>query len=146
MEGVRPATESDVPRLIELARAFRAEVSAQKGGRTWLSESGADVVFREILAEPSTRVLVGLIDDVDVGYALVRHDGDVARLDELYVEPEARGVGVGSILLEAAAAWAKDQGCTGLDAQALPGARETKNFFEAHGLVTRLLTVHRELS
>jgi GNAT superfamily N-acetyltransferase len=136
MEGVRPAVESDVPRLAHLAQAFRDEVVAEKGGPLWL---------RRHAPPAAATTLVGLIEDVDVGYALVSCDGELAVLHEIYVEPGARGVGVGSALLEATAAWARDQGCTGLDAFALPGARETKNFFEAHGLVTRLLTVHRDL-
>ena len=34
-------------------------------------------------------------------------------------------------------------GCIGIDSRALPGDRETKNFFESFGLKARLLTVHR---
>ena len=155
MEGVRPAVEADVPRLVELAQAFRTEVAAEKGGMIWLREQLVAVVDEALvripLDDPDAEVLVGLIDDVDVGYAVVDtsplvDDGRLAVLHEIYVEDGARGVGVGSALLEAAATWATERGCIGIDAFALPGARETKNFFEAHGLVTRLLRVHRNLA
>jgi hypothetical protein len=33
----------------------------------------------------------------------------------------------------------------GIDAVALPGMRETKNFFEAAGLVARAIVVHKAL-
>ena len=62
-----------------------------------------------------------------------------------YVEPDARGVGVGSSLMEAAVAWAGSQGCTDLDALALPGDRQTKQRLEAAGFTARLLTLSRRL-
>ncbi len=37
---------------------------------------------------------------------------------------------------------AKAAGCLGVDAVALPGDRNTKNFFESFGLKARLLVVH----
>jgi hypothetical protein len=42
-------------------------------------------------------------------------------------------------------AWATAAGCRGIDAIALPGARDTKNFFERMGLVARAIIVHRRL-
>jgi GNAT superfamily N-acetyltransferase len=149
VEGVRPAVEADIPRLVELARSFRAEAGTEKGGAIWLLAEAAvgreEHVIRQHLEEPGSALLMGLIDEVDVGYALIAAEGDLAVVHDLFVEPSARSVGVGAALLDAATAWAQERGCTGIDAFALPGARETKNFFEAHGLVTRLLTVHRDL-
>ena len=155
MEGVRPAVEADLPRLVELARAFRAEASAEKGGTMWLREQLVaevdEALVRIPLEDPGAEVFVGLIDDVDVGYAVVEtsplaDDEQIAVIHEIYVEDGARGVGVGAALLDAAVDWATGRGCVGIDAFALPGARETKNFFEAHGMVTRLLRVHRDLT
>ena len=71
--------------------------------------------------------------------------GELARLTDVYVEPEARGVGVGEMLLDAVVAWATERGCIGIDSLALPGNRETKNFFESFGLVARAIVVHRPL-
>jgi GNAT superfamily N-acetyltransferase len=87
----------------------------------------------------------GTIDGVPVGYALVSADGDVAVIEELHVDPEARAVGVGEALLDAVIIWAKEQACSGVDSFALPGARETKNFFETFGMTARLLVLHRDL-
>jgi hypothetical protein len=47
--------------------------------------------------------------------------------------------------MEAVLAWAGERGCVGVDALALPGSRETKNFFESFGLVARAIVVHRDL-
>jgi hypothetical protein len=42
-------------------------------------------------------------------------------------------------------AWFSARGCLGVDSTALPGARETKNFFEESGFTARLLVMHRRL-
>lgn len=90
-------------------------------------------------------VLVGTIDGCVVGYATLRKSGDAAVLDELFVEPEARKVGVGNVLVELAVELATGWGCRAIESVALPGDRHTKNFFEAHGMVSRLLHVSRPL-
>jgi len=41
--------------------------------------------------------------------------------------------------------WARERSLVGLDAVALPGDRDTKNFFETFGLVARAIQVHRSL-
>ena len=48
-------------------------------------------------------------------------------------------------MLEAIVAWGTDRGAVGVDAIVLPGARDTKNFFETFGLKARALVVHRAL-
>jgi hypothetical protein len=47
--------------------------------------------------------------------------------------------------MDAIVAWAEAAGCVGIDSLALPGNRETKNFFETFGLVARAIVVHRPL-
>ena len=39
--------------------------------------------------------------------------------------------------------WARATGCIGIESMALPGDRDTKNFFEAAGLIARAIVVHR---
>ena len=92
--------------------------------------------------------LVGTIDGAVVGYVLARHafaeeSVPVASIDELWVTPEAREMGVGEVLLDGVVAWAQAAGCAALDADALPGDRATKNFFEQHGMVARAIRVER---
>ena len=47
--------------------------------------------------------------------------------------------------MDAVLAWARERGCIGIDSLALPGNRDTKNFFETFGFTARLLVVHRKL-
>jgi ribosomal protein S18 acetylase RimI-like enzyme len=83
-----------------------------------------------------------------VGYLVARaeplRDGTVlGRLTDVFVEPEARAVGIGELLVDAALAWCDERECRGVDATVLPGNRATKNFFETMGFTARALTVHR---
>ena len=153
MEGARPATADDIERLAELARAAFAELAPLRGGELFL--------LREVRREPFERtfeadlagdglVLCGTVDDVVIGYACGRAEdlADSRRLGvitDLFVEPEARAVGVGERMMDELLAWFRTRGCVGVDAMALPGARETKNFFEESGFSARLLVMHHKL-
>ncbi|MEY2447476.1 MAG: hypothetical protein QOH79_952 [Acidimicrobiaceae bacterium] len=154
IEAARPASNDDVPRIAELARAAIAELRSTKGGEVWARREARpepiDSSLAADLANGDAIVLVGVIDDAAIGYAVavieqLRDGSDLARLTDVYVEPEARGVGVGEALLDAVVEWATGRHCVGIDSLALPGNRETKNFFESFGLVARAIVVHRPL-
>jgi GNAT superfamily N-acetyltransferase len=154
VEGVRPAVASDLPRLVDLAGAVIAELAEQKGGVVWRRHAARTHPLDESLAadldHPDTQVLVGTIDDTVIGYAVTTaetlpDEGTLAVVRDLYVEPGARGVGVGATMMDAVLAWAGERGCIGVDALALPGSRATKNFFEGFGLVARAIVVHKDL-
>lgn len=155
---VRPATGADLGELTRLAMRCRDHVGAQKGGDVFLRREARPPPVRASLSTDLTCaangsdaiVLIGSLGVVPVGYAVAGAvttvDGPIAVVTDLYVEPEARGVGLGRLLMEALIDWAEATGCRGIDAEALPGDRATKNFFEAFGLVARKITVHRGLS
>jgi len=155
IEAARPASSDDLPRIADLARAAIAELRSTKGGEVWARREARQEPIGESLAadlaNANALVLTGDIDEAVIGYAVAviekLPDGsELARLTDVYVEPEARGVGVGEMLLDAVVAWATERGCVGIDSLALPGNRETKNFFESFGLVARAIVVHRRLS
>lgn len=152
MEGARRAVVGDVPRIVELAEELLAELVPLRGGDLWAASRGPEPPLAEHYAARIDRsdglLLTGTIDDVVVGYATahverLRDGRRLAIVDEVYVEPAAREVGVGEALLDAAVSWAADEHCDGVDAVALPGHRQAKNFFEAHGFTARLLTMQR---
>ena len=154
MEGVRPATEDDVPRLAELARAGIVELEPMKGGAVWAAREGRpeplEESLRVALADAATRVVVGTIDGVPIGYAVarveqLRNGSCLGVIDDIFVEDEARGVGVGEAMMADLVAWCAEQGCVGIDAMALPGHRATKNFFEESGFTARKLVMHHVL-
>ena len=154
MESARPATSEDVARIAELAGQAIAELTPTKGGAVWSRREARTAPFAESIcadvAAADHCVLVGEILGAIVGYAVVRaetlRDGGVLGvIDDIYVEPEARGVGVGEALMDAIEGWCRERRCVGIDGLALPGNRETKNFFETFGLVARAIIVHRPL-
>ncbi|MGH9118775.1 MAG: GNAT family N-acetyltransferase [Acidimicrobiales bacterium] len=154
MEGVRRAGRDDLPRLAELAEAAIAELTSTKGGAVWSRRearpSPVDDSLAAALAADDHLVVAGTVDDVVIGYAVVRiemlRNGErLAVVDDIYVEPGARGVGVGEAMMDAVVEWCRGHDCIGVDSLALPGNRETKNFFESFGLVARAIVVHRSL-
>jgi ribosomal protein S18 acetylase RimI-like enzyme len=153
-ETARRATAADLDRLAELAAAAVAEQVDQRGGSVWAQREArarpAGPSLHRDLDDDDCLVLAGTIDDAVLGYAVARvevlRDGRVLGvLTDIYVEPEARAVGVGEVLVDAVLAWCTERGCSGVDALALPGNRATKNFFETFGFTARALIVHRSL-
>ncbi|MGD9797071.1 MAG: N-acetyltransferase family protein [Acidimicrobiia bacterium] len=146
------AVPADLPRLAALAELGVAEQADARGGAVWAVREArtlpAEASLTDDLASPSTLVLAGTIDDVVVGYLVVRtetlRDGTVlGRVSDVFVEPDARDVSVGEALVDRALAWCDERGCRGVDAVVLPGNRATKNFFETMGFTARAITVHR---
>ena len=102
------------------------------------------------LDDEATVLFVGTIDGTVVGYGLMTlgtvSDGSTqANVEEIFVDPGARSVGVGEVILEALLMEASGRGAVAIQSVALPGDRSTKNFFEAHGMVARAIIVHRWL-
>jgi GNAT superfamily N-acetyltransferase len=150
-ESVRTATPDDLGDLVVLARAAIAEKLTQKGGQLWARREGRrhpETSLRAALDAVDCEVAVGQIDGTPVGYGVAHVEtlGDGGRMgvvDDVYVDPEGRAVGVGEVLMDHLLDWCKGQGCFGADSLALPGDRATKNFFESFGLVARAIVVHR---
>lgn len=148
------ATQADLPELERLLDQATVDARTKRGGDVLLRlgrRAGADgVSLAEDLAGDDVEVVVGRIDEVPVGYAVVEWsvaaDGTThAELHELFVEPEAREVGVGEAMMELVLATATARGAVALHSTALPGDRGTKNFFESNEMVARAITVSRSL-
>jgi GNAT superfamily N-acetyltransferase len=154
VESTRPATAADITRVVELAHLMRAELAPMKGGATWLGRDAwpeplADA-YRELLASDNACVVVGTIDDVVLGFGAVlvetlRSGARLGVVTDLFVEPDARQVGVGEEIVGALIAFCTEHECVGIDALALPGHRAAKNFFEEHHFTARMLVMHRRL-
>ena len=153
-ESARAADAGDLDVIEALVEVAVEELEPRRGGHIWARREGrqlpAGPALADELDDESHLVVVGTIDGVVVGFAVVDrqplHDRrELAVLTDVFVLPGARGVGVGEAMLEICLDWAQATGCVGLDSLALPGDRETKNFFESFGLVARAITVHRSL-
>jgi GNAT superfamily N-acetyltransferase len=152
--GARVAHDADLSVVGALCELGTAELRARRGGAVWSRWEARtepyDKSIRATAADPMSLLVVGTIDATVVAYAAVvataLHDRSlVGNITDLYVMPDARGVGVGEALMDQLTGWCRERSCIGLDSIALPGDRETKNFFESFGLVARALRVHKAL-
>ena len=155
MEAVRAATPEDLPAIVGLVEALRAELTPMRGGGIWSvreARRGPPAeAYRALLTDPAVRVVVGTIDDVVVGFGVVSVEplSDGRRLgvvSELFVDAEARAVGVGEAMLAAMVDFCQGEHCVGVDAFALPGHRAAKNFFEESGFTARAIVMHHRLT
>jgi ribosomal protein S18 acetylase RimI-like enzyme len=153
-EACRAATSADLPDLVNLAGALRAELGALRGGEILLTREARpeplDEAYRALLERDDVCTLIGTIDATPVGYGIAEierlHTGEsLGVISELYVDPEARGVSIGEVLAGRLIEFCTERGCIGIDAHALPGHRATKNFFEEQAFTARLLVMHHPL-
>lgn len=145
---VRPIGDADVAGVVDLLEQAHRHQLEQRDGEMWATVNAVPVTEeRACHRAEHGLVLVGTVLGVPVGVVVARHevvsDKRLALIEELYTEPEARGVGVGRRLIQAVELWARATGCIGIESMALPGDRDTKNFFEAAGLIARAIVVHR---
>jgi GNAT superfamily N-acetyltransferase len=144
----------------DLRRGVIDELAQERGGALFLAQR-SDRTAAELLHTPTGTNSAELkdpsflrgafIDSALLGwvYVVVTTMPDRRKLgciEELGVHADARQLGIGEALLNVSLEYCREQGCVGVDSFALPGARETKNFFETFGMKARLLTVHVRLA
>jgi GNAT superfamily N-acetyltransferase len=152
MELARPARDEDHPACRGLLDELLAGADGMRGGPTLVGQQTSETLLARWTG-PDAQLFVGEFEGVVVGVLGVSaaphtsgsSAGPRGLVEGCYVELDARGVGVGSALLQAALAWCQEQGCREVDALALPGDRATKQGLEAAGFTARLLTLSRRL-
>jgi GNAT superfamily N-acetyltransferase len=154
METARPAREDDRPACLELLNLALGHARSVRGGPALVGDiTSAELLARWLDTAPADAALyVGEFHQAVVGLAAatvaVRPYGTErsGRIECCYVEEEARGVGVGTALMESVVAWCSQRDCRDVDALALPGDRLTKQRFEGAGFTARLLILNRPLN
>src|SRR5262249_34607395 len=110
VEASRAATAADIPRVVELARLARAELTAMRGGALWVAREAwpepLDESYGALIVRDDALLVVGTIDDVVLGYGAVvveilRSGAHLGLVTDLFVEEEARTVGVGEAMADA---------------------------------------------
>ena len=154
MESSRLANLNDLSDIFLLAQEARMEAAEKRGGSTLIlldaDPSELENQLLKSLSEDKYLVVIGLYAEVPVGYGLVEfketHEKSLhATIKEIFVSKKARSVGVGEIILSLLLSESTLRKAVGIDSVALPGDRETKNFFETQGMVARAIVVHRSL-
>jgi GNAT superfamily N-acetyltransferase len=149
MEQARPARDEDQAACRRLLDALLTDARTLRGGPALVGQATPDRLMERWTGR-GAQLLVGEFDSVVVGVLGViapaaEDEGQRGFIEGCYVERDARGVGVGTALMQAAVAWCKDIGCLGVDAIALPGDRAMKQRLEAEGFTARLLTLSLRL-
>jgi len=125
----RPARPADAQRI--------ADLSGQLGYPVTTAQAAARLA--SLLTEPEHLVLVGQAGDAGViGWLHARRCVEIAveplvEVLGLVVDEERRSSGVGSALLRAAEAWARDKGVKELRVRARVARDEARRFYECRG-------------
>ena len=143
-----------VKKLSFLRSEAVSELKNKRGGEVFLNlktfSSDSLANFSQWLDSSDHRVVAGLFGDAVVAYGVLEfastNDRErIASIKELFVMEDARSVGVGECLMDFLVNQAIENKVIGIDSFALPGDRETKNFFESQGMVARLIQVYRPI-
>lgn len=152
--AARRASPDDLSTLLALYRELEAEQTALKD--MWpLADAlpePADAALKEALADSDSAIFVGMIDGYPFGFLLIRAEpllpqaGEerVASIRYVYTHHEARGVGVGESMIDAALEEFRTRGFSRFDTHVLPGHRFAKNFFESAGFAARSIVMHHD--
>ncbi|MET0292087.1 MAG: GNAT family N-acetyltransferase [Steroidobacteraceae bacterium] len=145
---VEAATTDDIPALSALlSQLFSQEpefVPDETAQRRGLASILADPRVGTILVAREGGILVGM---VNLLYTVSTALGErVAWVEDLIVEPESRGRGLGALLLEAVAEVARDQGVRRLTLLTDGDNVDAQRFYARHGFTpSRMVPLRRRL-
>jgi ribosomal protein S18 acetylase RimI-like enzyme len=147
--AVREAEARDLAELVRLYRLLEAEMDGIQAlwGRADGLAAPLEGSLLAAIGSPESIVLIASIDRVDLGFLLARVsellDGErIGSIKLVFVEEEARGVGVGEALRVEVLERLRAAGLALFDAYVLPGHRLAKNFFEQGGFAARSIVMH----
>jgi GNAT superfamily N-acetyltransferase len=150
VERARPAEHADLTQAAQLLATALDGARTMRGGAALLgSRTPEELMARWTSRGSEAALYVGEFHRAVVGLAAATtftRTGAAdrsGRIECCFVEADARGVGVGSALMDAVVGWCGARGCRDIDALALPGDRSSKQRLEAAGFVARLLTLNR---
>jgi len=135
---IEHATEQDIPAIVRLVRHL---AEYEKLAHAMVSSEDD---FRRALFGPRTNVeaLMAFAGDAPVGFALYFYNFSTflgkrgIYLEDLFVEPEYRGQGIGKALLQRLARIAKDEDCGRMEWSVLTWNQPSIDFYHRLGAVT----------
>jgi RimJ/RimL family protein N-acetyltransferase len=137
---VRPATPSDAPALVELARAVGSEPEGWLiSDSEWRSVGEERRYLRALRRYPHAAVFVAELPEGIVGRLSIARDSHPASYHVadlgLMVAAEHRRRGVGQALLESAVDWARATGVLKLELHVFPHNKPAIALYERFGFV-----------
>ena len=134
---LRPATRSDLSQVL----AFIRELAVYERLEREVKASEANLDTALFGPRPYAEVLFACLDGAPVGFALYFHNFSTflgkpgIYLEDLYVRPEARGLGIGKRLLAWLARTTLERGCARLDWAVLDWNAPSIGFYRSLGAV-----------
>ena len=134
-QRIARATREHLPRIVDLMRGL-AEFEKLLDEFRVTKELLERYLFAQ---EPAAELLVGYIGDEICGYALFLHNFSSFQgrpgiyLEDVYVEPSARGKGLGKALLVEVVRVARERGCRRCEWIVLDWNERAKQFYESLG-------------
>lgn len=133
--SIRAAVRADVPLIHKLVRDLAVY---EKMEEECISTTASleEALFSD---RPAAEVLIGELDGSPVGFALFYHNYSTfigkkgIYLEDLFVQPEHRGHGVGKALLENLAALARDRDCARMEWSVLDWNAPSIAFYSSLG-------------
>jgi GNAT superfamily N-acetyltransferase len=128
-DNVRQARRADLPTVLDLATAFYSE----GGFTTPVRQLRENLLV--LLDSDVARVAVACgEDDEVVGFAISTlsfglESGHYAELEDLFVLPAHRRAGVGSVLIDDSAQWARSRDCLALELVVAPNGANMDHLF-----------------
>jgi GNAT superfamily N-acetyltransferase len=132
---IRPATEADVPTILELICDL-ATYERAPNEVTATEEQLTNVLFR---GNPAAHVLLAFEGEAAVGFAVFFYNFSTwlgragLYLEDLFVRPEHRGKGYGRALLVELAKIARDRGCGRMEWAVLDWNQPAIEFYRTLG-------------
>ena len=135
---IERATPQDLPAIVRLVRHL---AEYEKLAHVMVSSEDD---FRKALFGPQRNVeaLMAFADDAPVGFALYFYNFSTflgkrgIYLEDLFVEPEYRGQGIGKALLQRLAGIAKEEDCGRMEWSVLTWNQPSIDFYHRLGAVT----------
>ncbi len=152
-ESARFAETADMAEFEYLHTSSRENISGRKGAEQWLEinslKGEPDLLFQKLVNDSNYLCILGLYDNHPFGFLIAEQtqlQGELSvDIREVFVDPEAREVGIGEVMMDFLLEWAQSASAATLTSRALPGDRELKNFFERYKVTARLIEVVRRL-
>lgn len=133
--AIRPATPADIPLILQLIKELAEYERAPESARATPAELH-DALFGP---RPACECVIGEIDGVAHGFALFFHNFSTwegkrgVYLEDLFVRPASRGVGLGKALFTHVARLAVERGCARYEWAVLDWNTPAIEFYKAHG-------------
>jgi len=131
---IRDANIDDKSRCLALLEALGAATAST-------SEAVVATSFEALLSKERGQIVVAQHNNQLVGLASVsynlalRYSSEYCQLEELIVDPAARGLNIGGLLVQETIRNATDRGCNEYGLYLLESTEHNRPFYEKHGFL-----------